>query len=211
LKESNMRGLGRTAAMLAAATLTGCGWKGDDRPAATAGAVAVIDLDEIAQRLGSDREIAESITKRQSALHQQLVDLAKSYNEQISAKKKELPVAAAEQSEVTVAAWQQQANANLNQVKRRAEADLKNHRTKLVQQFRDSIKPTARRVAQQRGLSVIVTKNDSVIYDFTAAADITDAVVDELLANASTPSKAAATAAPASAPQQASRPAEAPR
>jgi len=54
----------------------------------------------------------------------------------------------------------------------------------LVNQFRDRIKPAARRVAQERGLSVIVTKNDGFVFDYVSTADITDAVVDELLATA---------------------------
>src|SRR5205085_12667759 len=95
------------------------------------------------------------------------------------------------------ASWEQQANANLNQVKQQAEADLYNHRMQLVQKFRDQIKPVARRVAQERGLSVIVTRNDSVIYDYTSGSDITNPVVDELLAGgATTPAAPSAQAGP---------------
>ena len=75
----------------------------------------------------------------------------------------------------------------------------------LVQKFRDQIKPVARRVAQQRGLSVIVTKNDSVIYDFTATADITSAVVDELLAAAPQPQPTAAASTAPAPPQTAAK------
>ena len=194
------------AAVLAATTV-GCGWQSDQRPVASGGAVAVIDLDEIARRLGSDKQIADAVAQRQTALSQRLVDLAKSYSEQIAAQKKALPAEPAKQSDVTVASWEQQANANLNQVKQQAEADLYNHRLQLVQRFRDQIKPVARRVAQERGLSVIVTKNDSVIYDFTSTADITSAVVDELLAGSP---PAPATPAPApSTTQQAAVPSDA--
>lgn len=165
----------------------GCGWQSPGAPAAASGTVAVIDLDEIARRLGSDRQIAEAVTQRQTALSQQLVDLAKSYSTQIAEQKAKLAAAEGQTAEVTVASWEKQASANLTQVKHRAEADLANHRAQLVQKFRDQIKPVARRVAQQRGLSVIVTRNDSVVYDFSSNADITDAVVDELLAAAPRP------------------------
>jgi Skp family chaperone for outer membrane proteins len=146
------------------------------------GAVAVIDLDAIAQRLGSDKQIAEAITQRQTSLSQQLVDLAKSYSKQIEEQKKTL-AQAEEQNKVTLATWQQQASANLAKVKQQAEADLQRHRAQLIASFREEIKPAARRVAQSRGMSVIVTKNDSVLYDFSPAADITDAVVADLLAH----------------------------
>ncbi len=175
-----------TVACLFGVTLSGCNRQpGAEKPAA--GAVAVIDLDAIAQRLGSDKQIAESITKRQTSLSQQLVDLAKSYNQQIADQKKKLSEAAtqngAENGQVTLANWEQQANANLNKVKQQAELDLQKHKAALIAQFRDEIKPAARRVAQARGLSVIVTKNDSVLYDFAPSADITEAVVEDLLAH----------------------------
>jgi Skp family chaperone for outer membrane proteins len=171
---------------LFALTLAGCGWQSESPSAETPGAVAIIDLDEIARRLGSDRQISSLIAQRQNALTKQGVELAKKYNAQIEEQKAKLTSPEgqpAENFDVTVASWQQQASASLTQVKQRAEADLTNTRLQLVTQFRDRIKPAARRVAQKRGLSVIVTKNDTV-FDFVSTADITDAVVDELLATA---------------------------
>ena len=156
------------------------------------GAVAVIDLDAIAARLGSDKQIVDSIAQRQTSLSQQLVDLAKSYNQQIEDKKKTLTEAPSEQADVTVASWQKQANANLNKVKQQAEADLKKHQATLIAQFREQIKPVARRVAQKRGLSVIVTKNDNVLYDVAPGADITEEVIADLIAASPVASAAAA-------------------
>src|SRR5205085_1876562 len=98
----------------------GCGWKGDNRQASGGGSVAVIDLDEIARRLGSDKQIANAMAQRQTALSQRLVELAKSYSEQIAEQKKTLPAGGKQSPEVTVASWEQQANANLNQVKQQA-------------------------------------------------------------------------------------------
>jgi Skp family chaperone for outer membrane proteins len=194
-----MRSLRLCAAVacLSVTVLPGCNRQSGSTVPTTVGAVAVIDLDAIAQRLGSDKQIAEAITKRQTSLSQQLVDLAKRYNEQIAEQKKKLAETAPEQEQVTLATWQQQANANLSKVKQQAELDLQRHRAQLIAQFREEIKPAARRVAQSRGLSVIVTKNDSVLYDFAPAADITDAVIADLLAHRTAAQTAAA--APASA------------
>jgi Skp family chaperone for outer membrane proteins len=188
--------------VLAALLFTGCGQSADPRQAASGAAVAIIDLDEIARRLGSDKQIAAAISQRQTALSQQLVDLAKSYSAQIDQQKAKLTAENAQPNDVMLASWQNQANANLNKIKLQAEADLQNHRVTLVNSFRDQIKPAARRVAQARGLSIIVTKNDSVVFDYTATADITDAVVDELLASAP-PAQAES---PAAAPAQSSAP-----
>jgi Skp family chaperone for outer membrane proteins len=183
-----MRARAAVLAMLAATAIAGgCGQRGDQRQASAPGAVAVIDLDEIARRLGSDKQIASAINQRHSALSQQLVNLAKQYSAQIEAEKAKLTDADAQQSEVTVASWQQQATAKLNEVKQQAAEDLEKTRLALFDEFRDQIKPAARRVAQARGLSVIVTKNESVIFDYVSTADITDGVVDELMAAGPTP------------------------
>jgi Skp family chaperone for outer membrane proteins len=163
--------------------VAGCNRQSASTPNASVGAVAVIDLDEIARRLGSDKQIVTSISQRQNSLSQQLVDLAKSYSQQIEEQKKKLAESGDKKGDVTLANWQQQANAKLNEVKQQAELQLQQHRATLVAQFREEIKPAARRVAQSRGLSVIVTKNDSVLYDFAPATDITDAVVAELQAS----------------------------
>lgn len=173
--------------MLAVASLAGCEWTSAQKPPSTTGAVAVIDLDAIARRLGRDKQIADSINQRQSSLNQQLVELARSYTQQIEEKKKTLPETEADQGKVKVASWQQQANASLNQIKQKAEVDLQSHRAQLISQFRDQIKPAARKVAQARGLSVIVTKNDGVVFDFAARSDITEDVVNELLATQAAP------------------------
>lgn len=148
--------------------------------------VAVIDLDEIARRLGSDKQIAQSVAQRQSTLYQQLVQLAKSYNDQITTRKQ---TAAKEQTppeRVTLAAFEQEAEAKLTQAKQQAAQNLSAHQAQLVKQFRDQIRPAARRIANERGMSVIVTKNDSVVYDFSQTVDITEAVIAELSTVAAT-------------------------
>jgi Skp family chaperone for outer membrane proteins len=188
-------------ACFVAPAFAGCSRHPGTAETGAVGAVAVIDLDAIAQRLGSDKQIAQAINQRQTSLSQQLVDLAKNYSQQIAEQKKKLAETAPEQENVTLANWQQQANANLSKVKQQAELDLQQHKARLIAQFREEIKPAARRVAQARGLSVIVTKNDSVLYDFSPAADITDGVIADLLAHrtavqtAQAPGAAAATGA----------------
>jgi Skp family chaperone for outer membrane proteins len=182
------------AACLGLVNVGGCTRQAVSTPTTTVGAVAVIDLDEIARRLGSDKQIVSSISQRQTSLSQQLVDLAKNYKQQIEEQQKKLSDAGDKKGDVTLANWQQQANAKLNEVKQQAEVQLQQHRATLIAQFREEIKPAARRVAQSRGLSVIVTKNDSVLYDFAPATDITDAVVAELQASRQQPAPAVAQA-----------------
>src|SRR4029079_2400869 len=88
--------------------------------------------DEIARGVASDKQIVTSISQRQNSLSQQLVDLAKSYSQQIEEQKKKLAESGDKKGDVTLANWQQQANAKLNEVKQQAELQLQQHRATLV-------------------------------------------------------------------------------
>ena len=178
------------AALVGLLLLVGCTPSASTSPPVAQGGVAVIDLDAVAARLGADQQIAGSITTRQAALGAQLRELAKNYNEQLDAKRQ--APAAAEDAGVQLASFEQTAAANLTEAKRRAEQNLAAHKVQLVRQFRDQIRPAARQIARERGLSVIVTKNDGLLFDFVETVDITDDVVAALLRPA--------TAAPATAP-----------
>ena len=175
------------------AGVLGCNRYSGETDARTAGAVAVIDLDEVASRLGSDKQIADSMTAREAQLRQQLTQLAQSYNQQITERKKAEPEAAGSDKGVQLAAFEQAAEAKFSQVKRQAAADLSAHKAQLITRFRDQIRPAARKIANERGLSVIVTKNDAVIYDYSATVDITDEVI-EALQTAAVPAPVQATA-----------------
>jgi Skp family chaperone for outer membrane proteins len=137
--------------------------------------VAVIDLDRVAQQLGQDRHITQAIHTQQSLLQQQLQELAATYEQQLAQNRQKAAEPGA--GEVALASWQQQASANLGKARQELEAKLTAHRAQLVLQFREQIKPFAREAARSRGLSVIVTKNESVVYDFVDAVDISDDVV----------------------------------
>lgn len=166
-------------ASISSFTATGCDRHATSNKPLVAGGAAVIDLDEVARRIGSDRTIHESITQRQSSLNQQLQQMAESYRNQIAERQR---IEANQSStEVSLATWEQQASVSLAKAKGQAKADLANHRTELVRQFRKAVKPAARKIANQRGLALIVTKNNAVIFDYSQTVDITNAVVQELL------------------------------
>ncbi|MCA9263451.1 MAG: OmpH family outer membrane protein [Planctomycetales bacterium] len=174
MKRSWMVGMG-TALLVG---VTGCGKIGGG--GAQSGTVAVIDLDVIASQLGSQQAIAESITKQQESLNNQLVELARSYSAQISEQQRVLADNPNQESEVQLAGWQRQAEVQLNQAKRQAQSDVVRYRAQLVNDFREQVRPVARQVADARGLSIIVTKNDSVVFDYGSAVDITNEVLEQL-------------------------------
>jgi len=180
--------------------------KTDAQPAAPQplGAVAVIDLDEIARRLGRDVSMEKAVKQQETQLNQQLQTVQASYNQQINEKKLEFGDALNEEDAKLLLTMKRQANLNLNDARRRAQNELTQHRFKLISLFREEVKPVARDVAKSKGLSIIVTRNDTVIYAYDTAVDITDEVFEKVLARQ--PKKA-----PTAADRVAREPAPAPR
>ena len=90
----------------------------------------------------------------------------------------------------------------MNQAQRTAQNELSVYRQRLIQRFRDEVVPLAQEAASQRGLGVVLTKNDTVLLAFDNAHDITAAVVAKLRARraAAAAAVAAATAATANGP-----------
>jgi Skp family chaperone for outer membrane proteins len=178
----------------------------DARPTAAQplGAVAVIDLDDIARRLGRDVAMEKAVKQQESALNQQLQTVQASYNQQINEKQREFGDSLNDEDAKLLLTMKQRANLNLNDARRRAQSELTQHRFKLISLFREEIKPVARDVAKSKGLSIIVTRNDTVIYAYDTAVDITDEVFEKVLARQPKP-------APVAAERVAREPAPAPR
>jgi len=171
-------------------TTGGAGSTGGSTP--PVGAVGVVDLDAVARHLGRDEQISSAIRQRQASLNEQLATVKTSYEEEIAQKQRQFGASpSAEQSQL-LANIQRQVGTSLNEIRRRAQKNLAVHRVQLVQDFREEARPFVQQVARERGLSVIVTKNDSVVFDYEAAADITGEVAKRMAARQ--PSGAAAPA-----------------
>ncbi|MEN1680865.1 MAG: OmpH family outer membrane protein [Planctomycetota bacterium] len=187
------------AAALALAGAVGCG-DGSATPAGATAAsgVAVIDLDAVAVALGSDKQIASAVEQRKEALTQKLNDLANGYRGQLEQHR----AAASEENEsgVQLAQYQQKANQSLGAAQRKAEQDLTAHRLRLFTQFRGAVRPVAQEVAAERGLSVVVTRQDALILACDESADITQEVIKRLKQQAEKPASDAGDAAAKPAP-----------
>lgn len=197
---------------------------------APASNVAVVDLDEIAKRLGRDVEMNDAVQSAANSLNQQLTTVRGQLQEQFDRKLQQSlgvdsphsvapasavePVAsapgnAAQQLGKSSAADGSPASASsvggqaasqlaaslppneLQAMKRpfdvqfaqyqaQARDKLAAHRASVVERFKREVRPVAERVAARRGATVVVTKNDSVVFAVTPAADITEDVVREM-------------------------------
>lgn len=147
---------------------------------ANPGAVAVIDLDEVARQLGRDIEMANSIKAAQKTLNERLAEVQIKYRDEFTKKKDELGEEPAEEELQSLQAFGQQANLQFNQVVQTAKNNLNKHRIGLISDFRKDAKPIAQEVAKEKGLNIIITKNDSVVFSYETAVDITDEVVAQM-------------------------------
>jgi Skp family chaperone for outer membrane proteins len=214
-RQSNPLAIGKESAVLRAAMSLGCahvvvasliccGCQKNPHPnpvsqANTAGAagalgtVAVIDLDAVARQIGRSEIMVASIKQREATLNQQLRGVQTSYQQQLRKKQEEFGDEATGDASQQLALLQRQVHHNLNQCRTQAQTDLNRHRLQLIAQFREEVKPLARQVAAEKGLSIVVTKNDAVVFTYTSAVDITDEVATRLIAqtpqNVSPPSE----------------------
>ncbi len=147
-----------------------------------AGAVAVVDLDRVATDLGWIREMQANLMTLDQQLRTDLGRVRDLYDAQIQARQKELAPGGPEkltpaQRETLmqmVAAGRQE----LAQLQTSAQQQFATYRGDWVKQYREALGPIIRQAAAVRGVSVVLTKTDQVLFADAANADITDLVVD---------------------------------
>jgi Skp family chaperone for outer membrane proteins len=181
-----------------AACLGGCGWGDQSGRQEVHGGLAVVDLDAIAKRLGRDEAMAVSLREKQTALNQQLTVLQEDLRKQLQGQK----AMAGEDVNPELAAHlkllENELNQKFGQAQLAAKASLDQHKQTLINSFREEVRPIAQAVAVDKGLSTVVSKNDSVVLAFQPDVDITEKVVEKM--KASVPPKAENAAAAAAAP-----------
>ncbi len=172
-----MRYLLSTMLVVSTLVITGCNQSAD-----LAGRVAIVDLDSVADQLGREAAIVSAIKQREATLSQQVAGAKSSYEIQLRDTKAQLGTEPTKQQAQQFAQLQQQANLKLKQVAQQAQNNLKQHRAQLLQQFREEAKSVAQQVARERGFSLVVTKNDSIVLAFDGTSDITAAVTQRMQA-----------------------------
>lgn len=158
-------------------------WLGSRLPKPTDG-VAVIDLDAVAQQLGADAAMQNQLKEQQASLNQQLQSMQQSFRQQYQQKSTELKTQPTRDGgpevEKQLAEIERGLNLELARAQQIAQNKFNTSRTELLQAFRNRVIPVAREVASQRGLQIVITKNDTILLAFSQTHDITDAVTTEL-------------------------------
>ena len=146
------------------------------------GLVAVVDLDQVALDVGRAEAIKAAVDQREATLNRQLAGAKASYETQLQEAKNKLGEQPTQEQQLQFTKLKQQASKQLTQIAQKAKNNLGQHQAKLRLRFRDEAKAVARQVAKEKGLSIVVTKNESVVLVYDDAADITSEVSQRLQA-----------------------------
>jgi Skp family chaperone for outer membrane proteins len=143
------------------------------------GHVAVVDLDKVAAAIGRDKTINERVQSYTKEQEKALTKLRDDSRAQIDKQQKQLPANASDEARQKVAVLTQNLELGLRQEIAKAQQGAGQLRTRLAVEFRNELEPVARRIATQRGMDIVMLKQNDMLY-VDPQADITDAVIDDM-------------------------------
>lgn len=147
-------------------------------PTRQSGRVALIDIVRISNETGHTDKINNEITQTQSILQQELGKLQGELQGRISETQKKFgaePPTDEQRKELTDMIGAAQQEFQLAQGE--ATKQLKQKQVDLVNAFREVVRPVAKQVANDRGMTVVLIHNEAFVMDHDPSTDITDAVI----------------------------------
>jgi Skp family chaperone for outer membrane proteins len=176
---------------------------GTTRSMAASG-VGVIDLDKIAATMGWMDDITKNMqafdtdlknalnvllqaalksiedAKKQVAIEAKLTEAQKATLNTVKDPREleALPLTSTQREKLV--AIVNKANADWQKAMNDYQQNIRNRQQQLIVGYRDKIRPSTRRVAAARGLTVVLVASDNVFYSDPGQSDITDAVIDDV-------------------------------
>jgi Skp family chaperone for outer membrane proteins len=144
-----------------------------------AGRVAIVDLDRIAQELGWTNEMNRSVDAINQQLQARVGQLRDQLKAQVDAKVREYGDDPTAQQRESLAQMAAAADRQLQVAIAQASQEANRQRLTLVMQYRDDVRPVAKRIAKEAGQSVVMVPLDGVLY-FDPECDITRKVADAM-------------------------------
>lgn len=144
-----------------------------------ANGVAVIDLDRVAAAIGRDKLITARVGEYAKQQEINLNKLKNEFNSRIADEKKKLGKKPKKKEQERINQLASDYTLQLRQEINKVSQTADRLRSELVLDFRKEIEPVARRVAESRKLSVVMVKQNAMLY-IDPAIDITNAVIDEI-------------------------------
>ncbi len=199
--------LARPAALIALVlSLVSCGQLGSP--------VAVLDLNRVVTDSGLLTQVNSRLAASRRQLQQQLRQVQSQLADQVNKAKDDLGDKPSAEKKAEFQKLVQEANQRFAQARRKANEILATRRVRLLAWMRQQVRPVARRVADAKGMKVVLLSGNALVFDHDTSLDITDQVLAELGKNG-VPSlgqpQAARPAQPQPAPAQPAAPAAEPK
>jgi len=141
---------------------------------------AVIDLEEIARRLGRDQALNQALRTRQNQLSGSISQVRTKYLQQARSFQEEIGENPSEEEQQKLSTLINNMNLRLDQLQQEAARSLSQEQLKLVRSFRSEVRPFAQDIARERGFTTILIRNESVLFAYDRSADITEAVIQRM-------------------------------
>jgi Skp family chaperone for outer membrane proteins len=140
------------------------------------GGVGVVDLTMVAKRTRRDVEMTEAVEERRATLNKKLLTLQNSLRRLYEQKKEGFGDDPTDDQLAELKASEDRMERELLEVKRKSELELSSFHQTLVDQFREQTKPILREVAAERGLSIVIPKNEGLLLTVDPKVEITEEV-----------------------------------
>lgn len=138
--------------------------------------VLVLDLSKIAKATGRDKIIAEQMEQANARLEQQLTDFKETIKLQLFEEKSKIKSKNDKQAQQNLQEFVLKAQKQMQFAQTQAKQKSQQYRVKLVQDFKDEVKPLAKQIAQNRDASIVRFIDASSLWH-SELVDITDVVI----------------------------------
>lgn len=143
------------------------------------GGVAILDIDKVAQTMGVEDDVKNALAEIETNLNAQLRTIQTELQARFDNVRSQVGPQPTQEQAQQLANINGQLTQQLTQSRTQAQSQLNAKQFELVTQFRDEVKPVALKVAESKGLSVVLTPDQS-LFAFADSVDITDAVTAEM-------------------------------
>lgn len=141
------------------------------------GRVAIVDLDEVAKRLGQDKEMTEELQSEVGKLQTGLAQVQNTAVQKLQQERAKLGETYSNEEAQQFLKTKNAVQLQLNQIQQRAQLQLNQSRQQLISDFRKQTQPVAAKIAKEKGFDTVVTRNDTVVFSFDESVDITEDVI----------------------------------
>tara|TARA_R110002096_G_scaffold4501_42_gene21344 strand:- start:9799 stop:10389 length:591 start_codon:yes stop_codon:yes gene_type:complete len=143
---------------------------------------AIIDLDQIASRLKKDVQLQNALKQRESQFNNELSQLRNRFRQQVELQQQQLGTEPTQEQQQQLAQLVNNLNVQLSRAQSTAQQQLNRDEITLVQNFRNEVRPVAVKIALERGFSIVLTKNEAVLFAYDDNYDITEEVIRRMAA-----------------------------